>query len=89
MQIDQRLETGRVLLGERLRDVRLDRGLTLQQTYEKCGVSVGQNSDLERGVKTPTLQVLLRLADAYGTTADELLRGVYPFGSRRPPRRRG
>lgn len=82
------METGRALLGDRLRDVRLDRGLTLHQTFEKCGVSVGQNSDLERGIKTPTLQVLLKLADAYGTTVDELLRGVYPFGTRRKPRGR-
>jgi transcriptional regulator with XRE-family HTH domain len=52
------------LFGERLREVRLARGLTQGQLAELCGTSVAAISHLERGTKVPTLTTLVRLADA-------------------------
>ena len=89
MDSDERADIARTLLGNRLRDVRAGLGLTLRDVYERSGVTVGALSDLERGrvVKLPRLELLLRLADAYECTAQDLLRDLYPFDAVRRPRR--
>lgn len=75
------LETGQRLLGHRLRDARIRSGLTLSQAGERAGLSQSYISDVERGRNLPSLQALVGLADAYRTTASQLLAGVYPFGT--------
>ena len=82
---ENRLATGRLLLGARLRDRRTRAGLQLADLAERAGVSQTQLSDLERGRKLPTLQVLDALATALNTSAAALLRGVYPWGNAQPP----
>lgn len=52
------------VFGERLREVRLARGLTQLQLAERCGTSIAAISHIERGTKVPTLTTLVRLADA-------------------------
>jgi transcriptional regulator with XRE-family HTH domain len=61
------------LFGERLREVRLSRGLTQGQLAERCGTSVAAISHLERGTKVPTLTTLVRLADALECRVTELV----------------
>ena len=89
MDRDERDEIALALLGNRLRDVRAGLGLTLRDVHERCGVSAGALSDLERGrvVELPRLGLLLRLADAYECTVEDLLRDLYPFDAVRRPRR--
>lgn len=86
MPDDPRLQAGFSLLGHRLRDIRVAAGMTLPQTSAVCGASVSQLSDVERGRTRPMLPLLLRLADAYGTTVARLLEDVYPFGTSVAPR---
>jgi XRE family transcriptional regulator of biofilm formation len=52
------------LLGHRLSEVRLQRGLTLDQVSERAGLSKSYVCDIEHGYKNPTLDVLERLAHA-------------------------
>jgi transcriptional regulator with XRE-family HTH domain len=52
------------LFGERLREVRLARGLTQSELADRCGTSIAAISHIERGTKVPTLTTLVRLADA-------------------------
>lgn len=52
------------LFGERLREVRLTRGLTQGELAQRCGTSIAAISHIERGTKVPTLTTLVRLADA-------------------------
>jgi transcriptional regulator with XRE-family HTH domain len=52
------------LFGERLREVRLARGLTQGELAQRCGTSIAAISHIERGTKVPTLTTLVRLADA-------------------------
>jgi len=52
------------LVGERIREVRLARGLTQGDLAELCGTSIAAISHIERGTKVPTITTLVRLADA-------------------------
>ena len=82
---DTRMTTGRLLLGARLRSRRLRARLQLAELAERAGLSQAYLSDLERGNRLPTLPILDALANALGTTAAGLLRGVYPWGSTEMP----
>ncbi len=78
----------RPALGARIRELR--RGLKLSQ--EALGARAGLHwtylSDLERGQQTPTLDVVNRLARAFGVTLAEFFRPLdEPFRRRsRKPR---
>jgi transcriptional regulator with XRE-family HTH domain len=60
-------------LGSRIRAQRHAQGLALEELAELSGVSRSMVSDVERGVKTPTVLVLDRLATALGTSIARLL----------------
>ena len=62
-----------VELGSRLRGQRLARGLTLERFADLSEVSRSMVSEVERGVKTPSVLVLDRLATALGTSIARLL----------------
>ena len=59
-------------LGERVRDLRRGRGLTLNGLAELSGVSRAMISKLERGEKNPTLVVAAKLAEGLGVTLSRL-----------------
>jgi transcriptional regulator with XRE-family HTH domain len=59
-------------LGERVRDLRRARGLTLAALAELSGVSRAMISKLERGEKNPTLVVAAKLAEGLGVTLSRL-----------------
>jgi len=61
--------------GEKLKDLRLDKGLTLQQFAESLGYSAhGYISELETGKKTPTVEFVLSVSLMYDVSIDELLK---------------
>jgi len=60
-------------LGNRIRDKRKAKGLTLQQLGDVFGISRSSVSDWERGATRPDPAKLVRLADALGTTVEYLL----------------
>ncbi len=55
------------LVGERVRSVRRQRGLPLQAVAERSSLSVGFLSQIERGLSSPTLRDLFRIATALET----------------------
>jgi transcriptional regulator with XRE-family HTH domain len=59
----------------RLKNLRLDRGMTLQQLAEKADLTRGYLSLVERGIKTPSIAALIRLANALNVNVAELLGG--------------
>jgi transcriptional regulator with XRE-family HTH domain len=61
------------LFGARLREMRIARGLTQPEVASRVGTSASNISDLERGIKVPTLTTVARLADALECTASELV----------------
>jgi DNA-binding XRE family transcriptional regulator len=78
----------REVLGRRLRALRLDQRETLGQTAGRAGISPQYLSEIERGRKEPSSEMIAALAGALGTTliglteqvADDLRReqGIAP-----------
>jgi len=64
-----------VVLGERIRRIRLERGLTLQRLADHAGVSVSMLSSVERGAKAPTVVVLDKIATGLRARLVDLLAG--------------
>ena len=56
------------LAGARLRTLRAKHGLSLRQAAQVAGVSIAHLSLVERGLATPTVALLQRIAAAYGGT---------------------
>jgi transcriptional regulator with XRE-family HTH domain len=62
----------REVLGSRLRALRADRDETLAQTSERAGISPQYLSEIERGRKEPSSEMIAALAGALGTTLADL-----------------
>jgi len=61
---------------DRLRDERERQGLTLQKFGQISGVSRTMIARIERGERSPTLIVCLRVADALGLQLVDVLKDV-------------
>src|SRR5690349_21227440 len=62
----------REVLGHRLRALRLDQRETLSETAGRAGISPQYLSEVERGRKEPSSEMIAALAGALGTTLAEL-----------------
>lgn len=70
------------LLGQRIRLVRTDRGMTLADVARDSGLSTGFLSQVENGVTNVSLGALYRIAGALRITAPDLLvQGAEPIVS--------
>ena len=84
-----------VELAHRLRKIRTDRGLTLEQVASEAGLTRGWLSKVENFRVTPSLPALSSIAGALGATLSELFEGldtqppivVVRSGQRRPMKR--
>jgi transcriptional regulator with XRE-family HTH domain len=70
--------------GEKLQQLRLDRGLTQAALAEVSGVPVGTIRDYEQGKRDPLLSNAQRLARALSISLD-----VFPVAEEAPPAKRG
>ena len=62
-----------VLLGKRIRDERLLLRLTLEKLAERTDKSINFIGQIERGEGKPSLETMVDIANALGTTVDSLL----------------
>lgn len=71
-------------LGERIQQLRKDRGWTLSDLATHTDLSVSYHSDIERDRTEPSLKTLVKLADAFDMKVIEIL---YPvdLGEKREP----
>jgi len=60
-------------LGDRLRDLRTGRGLSLEVLAQRMGLTKGFLSLIERGLKAPSISTLLRLSQTYQLPLGALL----------------
>jgi len=60
------------IFGRRLRELRLERNLTQSALAQIVATSKPFISDMERGVKVPSLTMILRLAEALGCRVYDL-----------------
>src|SRR5712691_9200732 len=66
----------REVLGHRLRALRLDQRETLAETAGRAGISPQYLSEVERGRKEPSSEMIAALAGALGTTLTGLTKQV-------------
>lgn len=62
-----------VIFGQRLHQLRIERNLTQDELADRCGSNRPFISNLERGVKVPSLTMILRLAEALECRVYELV----------------
>lgn len=60
-------------IGTRLTELRKKRGLTQQAVANRAGVTKAVISSYERSLRIPSCNVLIKLADLYGTSTDYIL----------------
>ncbi|MFI2363169.1 helix-turn-helix domain-containing protein [Promicromonospora sp. NPDC019610] len=66
----------RHLVGERLRQLRHLRGETLDQTARRAGISPQYLSEIERGVKEPSSEMIAAITGALDVTLVDLVSAV-------------
>src|SRR5487761_830961 len=66
----------REVLGSRLRALRTERDETLAQTADRAGISPQYLSEVERGRKEPSSEMIAALAGALDVTVADLMAGT-------------
>jgi transcriptional regulator with XRE-family HTH domain len=64
------------VIGERVRDLRLNLGLTMERFADQAGLSIGMLSKIEHGQTSPSLSSLTSLANAAGVPFTAFFRGL-------------
>lgn len=70
----------KMLIGDRIREVRKSKGLTQEQLAEKADMSVNFLGEIERNQKLPGLYIFTNIITALDISADYILRDVLPSG---------
>jgi XRE family transcriptional regulator, fatty acid utilization regulator len=63
----------RFILGLKMKSLRQERALTLQELAARCGLSVSYLSEIEKGKKYPKADKLIAIAQALGAPFEELV----------------
>jgi transcriptional regulator with XRE-family HTH domain len=66
----------RVRLGNRIRALRKKHARTQVELAEMLGIDRSYLSEIETGKKDPSLRVLKTIADGFGLTLSQLLKGL-------------
>lgn len=66
----------KVRFGRRLAELRMSRGRTQSWLAEYSGLDRSFISDMERGVKAPTIETLEDISTAFNITMADLMKGV-------------
>ena len=67
-------------LGKRIRESRIKKGYTQQELADHAEIGVVYLSEIERGVKMPSLNIFIRIIDTLEVSADYVLRDELPSG---------
>jgi len=72
-------------LGARLRELRVEKGVGLKVVARRADISLPYLSEIERGLKLPSLDVLARAARALGSDVVGVLQGLPGYDEGRNP----
>lgn len=61
------------IFGERLKELRLEKGASLKEVGDAVGVTLNTISNYERGVREPDFEILRALCGFFGVSADYLI----------------
>ena len=65
-------------IGFNLKKIRKDRGLTLESLSSQSGVSKSMISEIERGIRNPSISILWNLANTLKTPLNFFLKDPVP-----------
>ena len=68
------------LFGDRLKQRRQSLGLTQAELFEQTGITAAYISVIERGKANPTLDMMVKLAEAVGAEAWDMIRPMQVSG---------
>jgi len=74
LRLDEVVEPTAVLFGARLKKRREELGLTQGQLFEQTGITASYISMIERAQANPTLDMMLKLAEAVDLQVWDMLR---------------
>ncbi|KAB1496519.1 helix-turn-helix domain-containing protein [Serratia proteamaculans] len=61
-----------IKFGQRVRELRKERGWSQEEFADRCGLDRTYVSGIERGVRNPTLEVIGVIANGFGLTLHQL-----------------
>ena len=64
----------KITMGDRIKETRKKQDFTQEQLAEKVDVSVEYISEIERGLKIPSMQLFIKFLEVLDVSADYLLR---------------
>ena len=70
----------RAELGKRIRESRIQKGYTQQDLANLAEIGVVYLSEIERGIKMPSMNIFIKIIDALDVSADYVLRDELPSG---------
>lgn len=70
----------RVALGKRIREARIQKGYTQKDLADRAEIGAVYLSEIERGVKMPSLVIFIKIIDALEVSADYVLRDEVSSG---------
>lgn len=70
----------RISMGRKIREARLKKGYTQQTLSEKADIGEMYLSEIERGIKMPSMNLFIKLITALDVSADYVLRDEVPTG---------
>lgn len=71
----------KIILGKRLRQIRVQKGHTQQALAQKADIGVVYLGEIERGLKMPSLSIFIKIIEALEVSADYVLRDELTSGS--------
>jgi len=71
----------RAVLGKRIREARISKGYTQQDLADRAEIGVVYISEIERGIKMPSLHIFIKIVDALEVSADYVLRDELSSGA--------
>lgn len=69
-------------LGLRIRETRQKQGCSQRQLAQKAGIGEMYLSEIERGIKMPSMNSFIKLVEALEVSADFILRDELPSGEK-------
>ena len=69
-------------IGSRIKEARVHSNFTQEKLAEKVNKGTTYISDIERGAKSPSLNLLVEIVNALNTSSDYILRGEVESGKK-------
>lgn len=64
----------KIEMGRRIREARLNKGLTMSKLAKDVGTSIVYMGEIERGLKMPSVNTLIKIANTLEVSIDYILR---------------